>query len=1096
MVVAPANSNDDYWQTAVQLFTGYPMPARQDLFDNLVGNDKIPLMQVELVNMETTAQDSIFEVTRNLYWRSSNSGTSIEEKNIIVPFYMPKDGSTNPPPGTPVHLRQAKIRLLGSRSTASPPVGGVDDSPGDFGDFSDLKLKQYSYGGGMALKRLLEHETTIGFEWNGLQVAVAQAVDTRTFGRAADAFTRAAVFFDTHSKVLASWQNRLGDENPVWQGQAAGVFWDLIHKLNKLYESYQEDLPRIGTFSSKQAEQLKAARRAFVNAVQRLHDRWEWWQLWLGNPLRWLHDNLLDLTHQIWEENIKRVRLVLDKNPDRTASPGSMVQADIRAKDDRLLTEEGFQVSHKLYGPYNDIASWKLVGEQGIREWQNSVIRDLGGTAKDAIMDVQRAFGVTLKPVTSRGTVSLSQDLASDTAKRDKEEAEKQNKEAQEKQDKYIQDQEKKQAEAEAKQDAKEKEQEKKQAELEAKQEAKEKEAEAKQDAKEKEQEKKQAELEAKQEAKEKEAEAKQKEAEAKQEAYLQEQEKKQAEAEAKQDAKEKEQEKKQAEAEQEAEARQKEAEAKQEAKEKEQEKKQAELEAQQEAKQKQADAEQAEAEKQAEAKQKEAEAQQEARQQEQEQAQTVALVQARAAQDKEQKEQEKKQAELEAEQEAKQKEADAKQSELEAEQEVKEKEAEAKQEAKEKEQEKKQAELEAEQEAKQKEADAKQAELEAKQEAQQKEAEAKQAEAEKQADAKQAELEAKQEKKQAEAEAKQEAKEKEAEAKQKEAETRQAEAEAKQEAYLKEQEARQQQEQQRQTQQQDQLQREQEQRQQQLQKQYQQQIDSAKLPDFRDSRTAMNPDGSLTTDFSDGSFTTVDPAEHTAVTVAADGSVDVQNLPAGHSIHNPDGSWTTLNSDGTVTTDYPDGRSTVIDPSRAVAETTFPDGTSELSPLGPGGSLPTYRDGSTDYSSPYEEQLYDDQPYDPSDLLSQRGQSTSGSSATSPMSPMLPPGTMLSGQTSGGSQGERVRTVVNDTGPATRTARRVGGQIYDEVGTAPAMGTTTSGMPFMPPMGGGAGAPSQSQTESSDRARSAWEPEEEDVWGTDEGGAPASIGR
>jgi hypothetical protein len=42
---------------------------------------------------------------------------------------------------------------------------------------------------------------------------------------------------------------------------------------------------------------------------------------------------------------------------------------------------------------------------------------------------------------------------------------------------------------------------------------------------------------------------------------------------------------------------------------------------------------------------------------------------------------------------------------------------------------------------------------------------------------------------------------------------------------------------------------------------------------------------------------------------------------------------------------------------------------------------------------------------------------------------------------------------------------------------------------------GNGSGQDGRS-TESGDRAREAWLAEDEDVWGTDEGGAPAVIGR
>lgn len=58
--------------------------------------------------------------------------------------------------------------------------------------------------------------------------------------------------------------------------------------------------------------------------------------------------------------------------------------------------------------------------------------------------------------------------------------------------------------------------------------------------------------------------------------------------------------------------------------------------------------------------------------------------------------------------------------------------------------------------------------------------------------------------------------------------------------------------------------------------------------------------------------------------------------------------------------------------------------------------------------------------------------------------------------------------------------------------------GPTAGRTPFLPPVGGGGGGASgqPTQTESGERARDSWVPEDDDVWGTDEGGAPAVIGR
>ncbi|MGW1411545.1 hypothetical protein ACWCPY_36770, partial [Streptomyces sp. NPDC002403] len=104
----------------------------------------------------------------------------------------------------------------------------------------------------------------------------------------------------------------------------------------------------------------------------------------------------------------------------------------------------------------------------------------------------------------------------------------------------------------------------------------------------------------------------------------------------------------------------------------------------------------------------------------------------------------------------------------------------------------------------------------------------------------------------------------------------------------------------------------------------------------------------------------------------------------------------------------------------------------------------------------------------------------------------------MMNPQAKGGmggdTTGERTRTT-QDSG-VVRTSRRTGSPETQENNVV-ARGSsmqTSSGTPFAPPMSGG---PQQNQTtESGDRERTTWLAEEEDVWGTEEGGAPQALGR
>ncbi|MEU6572219.1 microtubule/TRAF3 and DISC1 binding protein, partial [Streptomyces parvulus] len=308
-------------------------------------------------------------------------------------------------------------------------------------------------------------------------------------------------------------------------------------------------------------------------------------------------------------------------------------------------------------------------------------------------------------------------------------------------------------------------------------------------------------------------------------------------------------------------------------------------------------------------------------------------------------------------------------------------------------------------------------------------------------------------------------------------------------------------------------------------------------LPGPDGALTHLDADGRVVTDYPDGSSTVIDPDTHTATVTRPDGTSLTGPLNTGDTLPNPDGSLTHLDSEGRIVTEFPDGSTSVLDPGTGSTSYTLPDGTTTSGYLNgtPGAPLTgdaSYAYGSSDspYGS-YEEELYDELPYAspfdraasadattstpmigtplntgtlPGSSLSNSGQSgQSGQPTGMPMGGMPMGGMPMGGQGGGPGQGttERIRSVidggqvVSNRRPRGGTGTTAAGRAPDEAPIAlPRNATTTSGMPFVPPAGGG--APARPQTESGDRARDAWIQEEEDVWGTDEGGAPAVIGR
>ncbi|MFD4688180.1 AAWKG family protein, partial [Streptomyces sp. NPDC058461] len=537
--VIPLTSDNDSWNKAVSLLTGYKAPERHTLFDELLGNEKIKQMKVEI-----SKQGYVDYVDPDDFnWRVENAGFNIQNTDFVIPFYM--RGGSN---GHGVTMYKARITLLGNKNGDGAPVGGVveggefksqyDNHLGLTGEdavWTTAPLTQYAYGTGRALERMLDNENgTYGWSWNGKNVANDQAVSLKSFDTAAAAFDRVGEFFSRQQKIVEEWQRRVGTEqDDAWRGQAAGVFWNLIHTIDRQYSGYAKDMGFTGTHS-KQGNEIREAKDALSKAARTLQTSWAHWELYMGNPLRWLHDLLVEVTDHVWERNITQITYKVQS----VARGGTRTTYHPTSLMDDTATRYG---KSDNFGKLTDLSTWKAIGEMAVSHWQASVIENLVEPANAALDEIHNKWSSTnidLGTVRTRGDDDLTSSYSEDKAAKEKADAEAAAAAAQKKNDDFIAWQkaeaEKAKAEAakaKAEQEAKEKaakaEQEAKEAKAKAEQEAKEKEAKAEQERKEKE-------AKAEQAAKEQEAEQKQAAAEAKAE-------QKEAEAKAEQEAKEKE---------------------------------------------------------------------------------------------------------------------------------------------------------------------------------------------------------------------------------------------------------------------------------------------------------------------------------------------------------------------------------------------------------------------------------------------------------------------------------------------------------------------------------------------------------------------------
>ncbi|MEU2294247.1 AAWKG family protein [Streptomyces bacillaris] len=311
--------------------------------------------------------------------------------------------------------------------------------------------------------------------------------------------------------------------------------------------------------------------------------------------------------------------------------------------------------------------------------------------------------------------------------------------------------------------------------------------------------------------------------------------------------------------------------------------------------------------------------------------------------------------------------------------------------------------------------------------------------------------------------------------------------------------------------------------------------------------RTSLGLDGDLNSVFPDGSRSSFDPDTGQLTITDPDGSTRTVDLTHGAEVTNPDGSKTVLDN-GQLKTTFPDGTVQVTDPETGRTTITDPDGNTRSVDLGglnnssggldrgPGerldlgnlGSLNGNSGGGSSGGGPST--VSRDVPLaglglggggnsggslgpvalDNSLLGNGTGDGLNPGQPTGPAGPTpgapgapgMPgsPGMPMGGAGMGGAggekgNGERVRSVLVDAAEesARRKRRRRGAWNRQEsedtfLAPAPRVSTTSNGS-------------DPRAAEEPDSARrttssSAYLEEDEDVWGTEEGGSPAVIGR
>ncbi|MFE6941816.1 AAWKG family protein [Streptomyces chartreusis] len=426
--------SSDTWATLVTHITGYPVPDRNTIFDTLRSEHggKLFRMDIPERSLSLLVKDSGFLTNKgedyDIWFFDSGKKRSIMQARIVF---------------------EGRVKAGEEIIFAGPGSDNVHDAQvregNEFTDYnkdkmSTIPLARYMNGPRAALLALLGGNTTDA-RFSNLGVPGADVVDLKSFDTTGESFDFAAKFFRDHAVVLKDWEDRFGRDDASWKGEAAEVFRSLLKKIRENYDSYVETFDEspgagdgTGTGGTVYSRALSLGRKYLEDAANKLLEAW----------LAWAKSPYYD-PHQV-------LRYVLD-DLAQWVDANNVAKTDIKSYTSRYTTtvshspQAGFTQVHPEYGDLTDIANWAKVGDKAVKIWSQGVNEYLGKPAAEVqsnlnnhFLDLGDDFSDNVpKP---KSTSTASEEYEEKKAKEEQEEINRQNEENRKYQDELRAEQE------------------------------------------------------------------------------------------------------------------------------------------------------------------------------------------------------------------------------------------------------------------------------------------------------------------------------------------------------------------------------------------------------------------------------------------------------------------------------------------------------------------------------------------------------------------------------------------------------------------------------------------------------------------------------
>ncbi|MGX1679998.1 AAWKG family protein [Streptomyces althioticus] len=395
------DASSDVWASLVTHITGYPVPDRSTIFDTLRSDHggKLFRMDIRDRGLGSFVQDASGFLRNtgedyDIWFFDSGKRTQIKQARIVF---------------------EGRVRAGDELIFADPGTDDVANASvregNEFKDYnkdemSTVALARYMNGPRTALLELRGGNTG-NARFSNLGVAEDAAVDLKSFDTTGQSFDFAAQFFRDQGPKIKEWEDALGREDATWKGEAAEVFRSLLTKIRENYDAYIETFDETpstgegdGTGKTVYSRALSQARQALENAADKLLDAW----------ITWANSDYYD-PHRVLRYVLDDLAVWVDAN--NVANTEIKTTYSAYSSSTYHDPKEGFSQNHPEYGDLTDIANWAKVGDKAVQIWSRGVdeylvkpARSVQSTLNNTFLDLSGDFTENVPEPKSTSTAS------------------------------------------------------------------------------------------------------------------------------------------------------------------------------------------------------------------------------------------------------------------------------------------------------------------------------------------------------------------------------------------------------------------------------------------------------------------------------------------------------------------------------------------------------------------------------------------------------------------------------------------------------------------------------------------------------------------